>query len=50
VEPWENTCEYMQAYGDPAGTDRLIVTFESAGCNDEIESVRWLLKNGDLAC
>jgi hypothetical protein len=45
VEPWENTRDYMQDYGDPANTDRLIATFESAGCQDEVEAVRWLLKN-----
>lgn len=47
-EPWQYTIEYMQSYADPENTGQVIALLEGAGCNNDIEAVRWLLKHDDL--
>ena len=47
-DPWHNTRDYMKHYADPANTEDAIACFESAGCKNEIEALRWLLKYDEL--
>ena len=46
--PWQNTRDYMQSYADPADTSAVIEHFEQAGCKNEVEAVRWLLRHDEL--
>ncbi len=48
ADSWHNTRVYMEGYADPANTEAVIDLFQEAGCKDEIEAVRWLLKHDDL--
>jgi hypothetical protein len=48
ADVWHNTRDYMKRYADPANTDAAIALFESVGCKDEIQAVRWLLKHDEL--
>ena len=47
-DPWHNTKDYMSHYADPGNTEALISEFQSAGCPDEIQAIRWLLKHDAL--
>ncbi len=47
-DPWHNTRLYMRDYADPANTESVIALFEGAGCHNEIEAVRWLLRHDEL--
>ncbi len=46
-DPWGITREYMQDHEEPANTERLIALFQRAGCDNEIDAVRWLMKHED---
>ena len=48
ADVWHNTRDYMKRYADPANAEAAVVLFESAGCKNEIEAVRWLLKHDEL--
>ena len=47
-DPWHNIRDYMRHYADPANTDATIALFQDAGCNDELEALRWLLRHDEL--
>jgi hypothetical protein len=48
ADVWHNTRDYMMLYADPANAEAAIALLESAGCNNEIEAVRWLLRHDEL--
>jgi hypothetical protein len=48
ADPWHNTRVYMKGYADPGNTTAVIEAFEGAGCKNEIEAVRWLLRHDEL--
>jgi hypothetical protein len=48
ADPWHNTRDYMKHYADPVNTDAAIALFEGAGCKNEIEAIRWLLRHDEL--
>ncbi len=47
-DPWHNTRDYMKRYADPSNTEQAIGLLQDAGCKNEIEAVRWLLKHDEL--
>ena len=47
-DTWGYTRDYMTHYGDPADTDQVISLFEEAGCPNEHEAGRWLLRYDNL--
>lgn len=47
-DAWHNTRDYMKHYADPTNTDAAIAYFEGAGCKNEIDAVRWLLRHDEL--
>jgi hypothetical protein len=44
-DPWGFTREAVAKYSDAADADRVIQLFEGVGCSNELEAVRWMLKN-----
>jgi hypothetical protein len=47
-DPWAHTRSYMQAYANPANTEPLIEMLKGAGCMDELQAVRWLLRHDEM--
>src|SRR3954453_2435530 len=43
--PWGYTREALATYAPDADADEVIRLFEGAGCKNELEAVRWLLKH-----
>ena len=48
LQPWTHTREALATYAPNSDPDDVIKLFERAGCKNEIEAVRWLLKYDDL--
>lgn len=46
--PWTHTRAALATYAPNSDPDTVIELFEGAGCKDEIEAVRWLLKHDEL--
>lgn len=47
-DAWTYTRAAMSAYASAANTERVIALFAAAGCHNEIEAVRWLLRHDQL--
>lgn len=47
-EAWSHTRAAMALYAPGKDVEQVIQLFESVGCKNEIEAVRWLLKYDDL--
>jgi hypothetical protein len=47
-EPWSHTRAALAAYAPNTDPHEMIKLFESVGCKNEIEAVRWLLKHDEL--
>lgn len=47
-DAWYNTRAAMREYANPDNTERVIALFEAAGCHNEIEAVRWILRHDKL--
>ncbi len=47
-EPWTHTRASMAMYAPTSDPEEVIHLFESVGCKNEIEAVRWLLKHDEL--
>jgi hypothetical protein len=47
-EPWTYTREYLAYYAEQTDPEEVIGLFESVGCHNDIEAVRWLLKHDEL--
>lgn len=47
-DPWGHTRAYMRQYANPANTEPLIALLTKAGCENELQAVRWLLSHDDL--
>jgi hypothetical protein len=48
ADPWAHTRAYMGLYTNPANTEPLIQALRGAGCNSDVEAVRWLLTHDEL--
>ena len=47
-DQWGHTRAYMQAYANPDNTEALIHLLQSAGCQDDLEAVRFLLTHDEI--
>lgn len=47
-QPWTHTRAALAMYAPGSDPDKVIQLFESVGCENEIEAVRWLLKHDEL--
>ncbi len=47
-EPWTHTRAALAMYAPSTNPDEVVKLFESVGCDNEIEAVRWLLKHDEL--
>ena len=47
-DPWHSTRDYMKRYADSENTEAVITYFVGAGCKNEIEAVRWLLRHDEM--
>ncbi len=47
-EPWTHTRVALATYAPSTEAQQVIQLFESVGCKNEIEAVRWLLRHDEL--
>ena len=47
-DPWGYTKDFLAYYAESTSPQEVIALFESAGCKNEVEAVRWLLKHDEL--
>jgi hypothetical protein len=47
-DPWAHTRAAIATYAPKADPAEVIGLFEQAGCNSDVEAVRWLLKHDEL--
>lgn len=48
LDPWTYTRAYLAYYAEGTDPEAVIKRFESVGCKNELEAVRWLLKHDSL--
>lgn len=47
-DPWGYTREFLAYYAEGTDQQEVIGLFESVGCHNDIEAVRWILKHDEL--
>lgn len=47
-DPWGYTREFLAYYAESTDPQQVISLFESAGCENEIEAARWLLRHDKI--
>jgi hypothetical protein len=47
-DAWGHTRAYMQSYANPANTEPLLELLQNAGCQNDLEAVRFLLTHDEI--